>query len=142
MRGAPVEKVIVWTVRRYVGGHEGTWVWFSLALTSLRVVRTMARPREVVGIAEIERGQTLIVDQRRITNRKQARQFKAEKKAAKRERRAVKKQARLVRQERRQVARAERRAARTATREARATDSGFTERFRRRSADQAGRLEA
>lgn len=175
-----MERVIVWTVRRYTKGSGQTWVWTSLALVGLRAVRSMTGRRELVEIGKAKPGQSIVIDHRTISHGKQMKQFKAEAKTAKREQKSAKREqksterelkaaakttkreqkaekrqekaakrdekaadkaARQAEQAAKATATAEKKATATAEKNARKAEPASTGRFRRRSADQAGKLD-
>lgn len=146
-----MERVIVWTVRRYTNGTGQTWVWTSLALVGLRAVRWVTGRRELIETGKAKPGQSIVIDHRTISHGKQMKQFKAEAKTAKREQKAQKRQEKAANRDEKaankaakqaeQAAEASAKPARKAANEARKAEPASNGRFRRRSADRAGRLD-
>ena len=138
-----MERVIVWTVRRYTTGSGQTWVWASLALVGLRVVRSVTGRRELIEIGKAKPGQSIVIDHRTISHRKQMKQFKAEAKTAKQEQKSAKRERKSTDRELRAAAKTTKREQKAERRleKAAKAESASTGRFRRRSGDQAGRLD-
>ena len=136
-----MQRAVIWAIRRYTGGPGRSWVWTSLALLGLRVVRSATGRRELIDISSVKPGQQIVIEHHTISHGKQIKQFKAEKKVADRAARAERKSAKRAAREAKRVADQEKRAAREAKRAAKAARAEQP-RFFARSWRRAGRLDA
>lgn len=66
-----LQRLIVWTVRSYIRGPGRSWIYTSLALWLLRLVRRVIGRRPVVETLTVSPGQNLTVDHLQITHRTQ-----------------------------------------------------------------------
>ena len=104
-----MERLIHWTVRRYLGGSKQAWLFPSLAVFGYRFARKQFGRKEIVDLGKVEKGKTIVIEHLDETHKQQL--------AAERvERREVKKAKRAQRRARRSAARAARRERRTARR--------------------------
>ena len=106
-----IERLIAWSVRRYLGGPARAWVFSSLAVLGYRFVKGRTGRRELVDIGKISTGDRIVIEAVPETHKAQ---IQAERRAT----RAAKAAARRARSERRRArrqARAERRAGSTST---------------------------
>ncbi len=82
-------RLILWGLRSYIGGPAKSWVFTSAALLLMRVVRSASGRRELIDLASIKPGDTVVIEHLPISHKRQIKQFKKDKKAAKRARRAA-----------------------------------------------------
>ncbi len=78
-----VQRFLVWAVRSYVRGPGRSWIYTSLALWLVRLVRRVTGRRPVVERLSVSPGQNLTIDHLQISHRSQ---IKDEKRAKKRSR--------------------------------------------------------
>jgi 1-acyl-sn-glycerol-3-phosphate acyltransferase len=77
------QRLLVWAVRSYVRGPGRSWIYTSLALWLVRLVRRVTGRRPVVERLSVSPGQNLTIDHLQVTHRAQ---IKDEKRARKRSR--------------------------------------------------------
>ena len=78
-----LQRFLVWAVRSYMRGPGRSWVYTSLALWLLRIVRRVTGRRPVVERLSVSPGQNLTIDHLQVTHRTQ---IKEEKRARRRAR--------------------------------------------------------
>lgn len=79
-----LQRFLVWAVRSYVRGPGRSWVYTSLALWMLRLVRRVTGRRPVVERLQVSPGQNITIDHLQVSHRTQ---IKDEKRARRRSRR-------------------------------------------------------
>lgn len=101
------QRLLIWGVRRYVGGSSRSWVFASLALLLVRLVRSTTGRREVVDVGSIKPGDKIVIEHLPISHGRQIKQMKAEQhaasKAAKAEKRVAKQYKKAAKAEKRAV---------------------------------------
>jgi hypothetical protein len=75
-------RLIVWSLRRYLGGPARSWVLTGAAALAWRTVRRVLGRRPTVERISIAKGDHVSVDQLTVSHRRQIRQFRAERRQA------------------------------------------------------------
>lgn len=84
-----VQRILVWTVRSYFRGPGRSWLYTSLALVGLRVVRRVVGRRPVIETMTVSPGQKVSIEHLRVSHRSQIRDEKAARRQAGRRRRRL-----------------------------------------------------
>ncbi|MEM9562218.1 MAG: hypothetical protein AAGA93_06365 [Actinomycetota bacterium] len=79
-----LQRLLVWMVRTYIRGPGRSWIYTSLALWLVRLIRRVTGRRPVVETLTVSPGQNLTIDHLQVTHRTQ---IKDEKRARRRLRR-------------------------------------------------------
>jgi len=82
-----LQRLLVWAVRSYVRGPGRSWVYTSLALWMVRLVRRVTGRRPVVERLSVSPGQNLTIDHLQVSHRSQIKDEKRAKRQARRWRR-------------------------------------------------------
>lgn len=82
-------RLLIWGLRSYIGGPAKSWVFTSAALVLMRVVKSASGRRELVDLASIKPGDTVVIEHLPISHKRQIKEMKKEKRAQRRARRAV-----------------------------------------------------
>lgn len=82
-----LRRLMVWGVRSYVGGPAKSWVFTSVALMGLRLIRKVTGRRELVELSSIKPGETIIIEHLDISHKQQMKQMKKAKRQSRRARR-------------------------------------------------------
>lgn len=76
-----LERIVLYTVRRYVDGPARSWLYTSIALLGIRALRSKVGRKPLVERHRLKPGDRLVVDQLDISHRKQMKQFAAGRRA-------------------------------------------------------------
>ncbi len=71
-----LQRLLVWMVRTYIRGPGRSWIYTSLALWLVRLVRRVTGRRPVVETLTVSPGQNLTIDHLQVTHRTQIRDEK------------------------------------------------------------------
>jgi hypothetical protein len=77
-----IQRLVVWLLRRYLGGPARSWVLTSAVVLGWRALRRVTGRRPVVERIRIAGGDHLTVDQLAISHKRQMRQLRAERRRA------------------------------------------------------------
>lgn len=89
-----LQRLLVWSVHRYIGGPGKSWISTSVTLLVLRLLRKSTGRRQLVDTGSIKPGQRIVIDHLNVTHKQQLGEAKRERKAVKRARRRAKREAR------------------------------------------------
>ena len=82
-----LRRLLIWAVRSSLGGPSKSWVFTSVALLVLRVVKSVTGRRELVDVSKIKKGDTLYIEQLPISHKRQMKEMKQAKRQARKARR-------------------------------------------------------
>lgn len=80
-------RLILMAVRSYIGGPAKSWVFTTLALMAVRLIRRVGGRREIIELSPIKPGQTIVIEHLPISHKRQMKDFKQAKRQARRSRR-------------------------------------------------------
>ena len=77
-----LQRVLVWIVRTYIRGPGRSWIYTSLALWMLRLVKRVTGPHAVVERLQVYPGQHLTIDHLEISHRAQIKDEKRKRRSS------------------------------------------------------------
>lgn len=91
-----MQRLLLWGLRRYIGGPARSWVFTSLAVLGMRAAKSVVGRRELIDVGDVKPGQKIVIESLPISHKKQIKTFKADGKAAKKAAKATKKDAKAT----------------------------------------------
>lgn len=79
-----LRRLIIWGVRAYIRGPGRSWIYTTLALGGLRLVRRLTGRRPVVETLEVSPGHPITIEQLEISHRRQIADQRRDRKRRKR----------------------------------------------------------
>jgi hypothetical protein len=79
-----MQRLIIWAVRSYIRGPARSWIYTSLALGGIGLVRRLTGRRPVVETLSVAPGQTITIQQLEISHRRQIAELRRDRRRAKR----------------------------------------------------------
>ncbi len=87
-------RLVLWGLRRYIGGPAKSWVFTTAAMFLWRLVRTNTGRQELIDLSSTKPGDVLLIEHLPISHKRQIKDIRKEKRQDRKLRRATRKASR------------------------------------------------